>query len=92
MRGFGGVLSFEVRGGIEAAKALLAGLSLPIYAPSLGGVETLITLPALSSHSGVPAAQRGIMGITDSLLRVAVGIEDEQDLWEDFSRALDRLR
>lgn len=86
--GFGGVVSFEPRGGTEAAERLISRLSLPIVAPSLGGVETLVTRPATTSHSGVPRADRLAVGVTDSLVRVAVGIEDPADLVEDFRQAL----
>ena len=78
--GFGGMLSFEVQGGVEAAETLLSRLRIPRSAPSLGGVETLITRPATTSHAGVPAKERIRMGISDSLVRVSVGIEDPGDL------------
>ncbi len=90
-KGFGGVLSFELHGGKPHAMALIEALTLPTLAPSLGGVETLITLPATSSHAGVPADERLKMGITDGLVRVAVGIEDPEDLCHDFRQALDSL-
>ena len=84
--GFGGMLSFDVRGGVEAADSLLTGLRIPRSAPSLGGVETLITRPATTSHAGVPADERVRMGISDSLIRVSVGIEDAGDLVADFEQ------
>jgi cystathionine beta-lyase/cystathionine gamma-synthase len=86
--GFGGVLSFELDGDVEAADAVLRKVKLPIVAPSLGGVETLITRPATTSHSGMPAQDRQKLGITDSLIRVSVGIEATEDLIEDFDQAL----
>ncbi len=86
--GYGGVLSFEPRGGIEAALRIIAALQLPIDAPSLGGVETLITRPAATSHAGIPPAEREAMGISEALVRVAVGIEAEADLVADFGQAL----
>jgi cystathionine beta-lyase/cystathionine gamma-synthase len=86
--GFGGMLSFELRGGVEAAKRALARLELPISAPSLGGVETLITLPATTSHSGMSAEDRRRLGITDGLVRLSVGIEAPEDLVDDFTKAL----
>ncbi|MDP6778543.1 MAG: aminotransferase class I/II-fold pyridoxal phosphate-dependent enzyme, partial [Candidatus Latescibacteria bacterium] len=89
--GCGGVLSFEVRGGVEAADRLIESLVLPISAPSLGGVETLITRPATTSHSGMTTKERAQAGISDGLIRVAVGIEAADDLCDDFEQALARL-
>lgn len=90
-RGCGGVLSFELRGGIEAATRLLQTLRLPIEAPSLGGVETLITRPAATSHSSMKPAERQRAGIAEHLLRVSVGIEATEDLVQDFTQALASL-
>ncbi|MCY3778349.1 MAG: PLP-dependent aspartate aminotransferase family protein [Candidatus Aminicenantes bacterium] len=89
--GFGGMLSFEARGGIAAAESLLNRLRIPRSAPSLGGVETLITRPATTSHAGVPPSERIRMGISDSLVRVSVGIEDPGDLVEDFEQGLEGI-
>ncbi len=89
--GYGGMLSFEVRGGVDAAEALLSRLRIPRSAPSLGGVETLITRPATTSHAGVPAKERIRMGISDSLVRVSVGIEDPGDLMGDFEQSLEGI-
>ncbi len=86
--GFGGVLSFELDGDLDAADSVLQKVRLPIVAPSLGGVETLITRPATTSHSGMPAEDRARLGITDTLIRVSVGIEATEDLIEDFDQAL----
>ena len=86
--GFGGVLSFELDGDVGAAESVLQKVNLPIVAPSLGGVETLITRPATTSHSGMPAEDRARLGITDTLIRVSVGIEATEDLIEDFDQAL----
>lgn len=85
--GFGGVLSFELAGDRDAM-TYLRRLKIPVIAPSLGGVETLVTLPARTSHAGVPAAERERMGISDSLIRVAIGIEDADELVADFVSAL----
>lgn len=87
-RGAGGVLSFAPKGGVTAANAILAKLSIPIVAPSLGGVETLVSLPARTSHLGVPPEERRKLGIGDDLIRVSVGIEAAEDLVEDFMNAL----
>ena len=89
--GFGGMLSFEARGGVAAAESLLNRLRIPRSAPSLGGVETLITRPATTSHAGVPPEERVRMGISDSLVRVSVGIEDPGDLIEDFEQSLEGI-
>lgn len=86
--GFGGVLSFELDGDVAAADSILQRVRLPIVAPSLGGVETLITRPATTSHAGMPAEDRHRLGITDGLIRVSVGIEATEDLIEDFDQAL----
>ena len=73
--GAGGVLSFELHGGVEAAERLLSKLVLPASAPSLGGVETLITRPVTTSHSGLSREELAAIGIADGLVRVACGIE-----------------
>lgn len=86
--GFGGMLSFELRGGVEAADAFMEKVKLPFVAPSLGGVETLITRPATTSHSGLTREHRLKLGITDGLIRLSVGIEATEDLLEDFDQAL----
>jgi cystathionine beta-lyase/cystathionine gamma-synthase len=86
--GFGGMLSFEVGGGVEAAERFMARTTLPVVAPSLGGIETLLTRPATTSHSGLSAAERERIGIRDGLIRVSVGIEHTDDLIADFGQAL----
>jgi cystathionine beta-lyase/cystathionine gamma-synthase len=82
------MLSFELRGGLQAARSFIARTELAIGAPSLGGVETLVTLPATTSHLGMKPEDRARLGITDSLVRVSVGLEATEDLIEDFGRAL----
>lgn len=86
--GYGGVLSLDLHGGVPAALSLIGRLRLGIEAASLGGVETLVTRPVTTSHAGVAPERRREQGITDSLIRVAVGIEDPADLLEDFRQAL----
>ena len=88
MRGFGGMLSFEVRGGFEAGVRTVEGLRIASLAVSLGGHETLVTHPASTSSVGIPKADRERAGITDGLIRVSVGLEDADDLIEDFDQAL----
>jgi cystathionine beta-lyase/cystathionine gamma-synthase len=84
----GGMLSFEPRGGDTAAERFMNAVTIPAVAPSLGGPETLVTRPALTSHSGMTREARLALGITDSLIRVSVGIEAGEDLIEDFGQAL----
>ena len=86
--GFGGVISFELEGTIDDAKAFLEKLELFALAESLGGVESLIELPALMTHASVPKEIRQQIGISDTLIRVSVGIEDVVDLIADFDQAL----
>jgi cystathionine beta-lyase/cystathionine gamma-synthase len=87
MRGFGGMLSFDV-GSFEAARTVLNGVRLHALAESLGGVETLISHPATMTHASVPADHRASLGLTDSLIRISVGIEDVEDLKADLAQAL----
>jgi cystathionine beta-lyase/cystathionine gamma-synthase len=87
MKGFGGLISFDV-GTIDAAKAVLPRFKLMSLAESLGGVETLISHPAVMTHASVPADRRAAIGITDGMIRISVGIEDVDDLKEDLDQAL----
>jgi cystathionine beta-lyase/cystathionine gamma-synthase len=91
LTGFGGMLSLRPAGGPDSAAALLDAVRLAYPAPSLGGVETLITRPALTSHAGMSAGDRERLGITDDLVRVSCGVEDAEDLIADFAQALDKL-
>lgn len=86
--GFSGMLSFELEGGMAAAGHFMQRVEIPIIAPSLGGVETLMTRPAITSHAGMSPADRAKVGITDGLIRVSVGIEAVNDLIADFGQAL----
>jgi cystathionine beta-lyase/cystathionine gamma-synthase len=88
LAGFGGMVSFELTGGLDAAERFIQRLTVPIVAPSLGGVETLVTRPATTSHAGMSRDERQAVGITDSLVRLSVGIEDVRDLVDDIDRAL----
>jgi len=88
MTGFGGVISFDIKGTLKDAKAFLDRLKLCYIAPSLGGVETLITHPAMVSYYSLSRKQRYALGITDTLLRLAVGIEDVSDIIADLDQAL----
>jgi cystathionine beta-lyase/cystathionine gamma-synthase len=86
--GFSGMLSFKLKGDVQTAGHFIHNTTLPIIAPSLGGVETLITRPATTSHSGMSPEDRQALGISDILIRVSVGIEATEDIIEDFDRAL----
>jgi cystathionine gamma-synthase len=88
MRGFGGVVSFVVKDGLEGARKVVDGARLARIAPSLGGVETLIEPPAIMSYFELTPEQRAQVGIEEGLVRLAVGIEDEGDLLADLDRAL----
>ena len=91
LSGFGGMLSLRLHGGEPAARALLDTVTLAYSAPSLGGVESLITQPAITSHAGMSAEDREKIGITDDLVRISCGIESTQDLITDFGQALDQV-
>jgi len=86
--GFGAMITFEVTGGLKAAKTFMAALDIPIMAPSLGGPETLMTRPAITSHAGLTSEARRGLGISDGLIRCSIGLEDADDLIEDFTQAL----
>ncbi len=88
MRGGGGVLSFEVQGGLEGAKRFSNAVSLIRVAPSLGGVESLLSIPCLTSHAMLTPEERERAGIADGLVRVAVGTEEARDLRTDLEEAL----
>ncbi len=89
--GFGGMLSLEVQGGQEGAERFMQKLTVPILAPSLGGVESLATRPAATSHVDLTPEERQRLGVTDSLIRVSIGIEATDDLIADFEQALAAL-
>jgi cystathionine beta-lyase/cystathionine gamma-synthase len=88
MRGGGGVLSFEVDGTGEDACRFAEALQLFTLAPSLGGVDSLITIPVITSHAMIRPEERRKMGVTEQLVRLAVGIENVEDLIVDLDRAL----
>ena len=90
MRGFGGMLAFDL-GSLDAARRVLNGVRLHALAESLGGVESLISHPASMTHASVPADRRAALGITDGLVRISAGIEDIEDLKEDLAQALERV-
>lgn len=88
--GFGGMVSFRIRGGLEEVKAFAGALEHFSLAESLGGVESLVAHPATMTHASMSPAAKARAGIDDSLIRLSVGIEDPEDLVQDILRALDR--
>jgi cystathionine beta-lyase/cystathionine gamma-synthase len=88
LSGYGGMLGVELRGGAAAADRFLRALTIATHAPSLGGVETLVSEPRFTSHASLTAAQRAEAGIPDGFLRFSLGLEDADDLIADFAHAL----
>ena len=88
MRGFGGMVSFTVRGGAERAHDFVRSMKLFSLAESLGGVESLVSIPAKMTHGSIPKEDRDRRGVTDGLIRLSIGIEDPDDLIEDLKDAL----
>jgi len=91
MKGFGSMISFGLKGGLEAGKILMNEVQLAILAVSLGGVETLIQHPASMTHSKMKPEDRLKAGITEGLVRFSVGIEDVEDLIDDLKQGLDKI-
>ncbi|HEY9679754.1 MAG TPA: cystathionine gamma-synthase [Drouetiella sp.] len=91
MRGFGGMVSVVVKGGLQNAKQFLDGTKLFSLAESLGGVESLIGHPATMTHASIPKEIREARGIVDGLVRLSVGIEDQDDLLKDIENALSKV-
>ncbi len=89
--GHGGMLSFEIKGGLKEANRFLENVKVFALAESLGGVESLIEHPALMTHASVPRELREQAGLTNSLIRVSVGIEHIDDLIADFDRAFKKI-
>ena len=89
MRGFGGVVSFRVRGDAQLTSRVVDGCKLATIAPSLGATETLIEQPALMSYFDKTTAEREAIGIFDDLVRLSVGLEDERDIIDDLAQALE---
>ncbi len=91
MSGFGGLVSFEIEGGLDCAQRFIHELQLPYLAPSLGGVETLVSHPATVSYYDLSREERLAIGISDELVRYAAGIEDCEDLVADIDQALGKI-
>lgn len=90
MTGFGGMISFKIKGGYKEVAAFIGALKVFSLAESLGGVESLVGYPAKMTHASIPYEERQKRGITDNLIRLSVGIEDVEDLLEDISQALEK--
>lgn len=88
MYGHSGIISFYLRGGLAESKRFLKALRVFTLAESLGGYESLAELPSVMTHASVPAEQRLVLGISDNLIRLSVGLEDVEDLLEDLALAL----
>ena len=91
MKGFSGMMCFELKGGIQAGKILMNSVELCALAESLGAVETMITHPASMTHAEVPEEERHARGLTDGLVRLSVGIEDPEDIVDDLKMALEKI-
>ena len=91
MRGFGGVVSFEVDGDGERAHRLIDALRIPTIGPSLGGVESMVSPLAVMGYAGISPEARAELGIRDELVRLCLGIEDTGDLVADLQQALDKI-
>ena len=89
MHGFGGMITFTLRGGLTAARKFLESVRVFSLAESLGGVESLIEHPGIMTHASVPEENRRALGIDDGLIRLSVGIEDIDDLIQDLSQAFE---
>lgn len=92
MHGFGGMITFFIKGGLTASRKFLESVEIFALAESLGGVESLIEHPAIMTHASVPAEQRKALGIDDSLIRLSVGIEDIEDLLADLKQAFEKTK
>lgn len=90
MSGYSGMLSFEVKGGVEAGQRLMNSVRLMSLAVSLGSVDTLIQHPASMTHAVMPKETRVRLGITDGLVRISVGIEDAEDIIADLEQGLEK--
>jgi cystathionine beta-lyase/cystathionine gamma-synthase len=84
------MLSYELKGDVEDVDRFMRTVNIPLIAPSLGGVETLLTRPAVTSHAGLTEEDRERSGITETLVRMSVGIESTDDIIEDLDQALSK--
>lgn len=91
MQGYGGIISIVLKGGFEAARKFCEGTHLFTLAESLGGVESLVNHPAVMTHASIPVERRVALGISDGLVRLSVGVEEQLNLASDLQRAMSRL-
>ena len=91
MRGFGGVVSFEIEGDSARAHRFIDALTIPTIGPSLGGVESMVSPLAVMGYANVSPEERAALGIRDELVRLCLGIEDTEDLIADLAQALERI-
>ena len=91
MKGFGGMITFFLKGGIDESRRFLENVHLFALAESLGGVESLVDHPAIMTHASIPKAVREQLGIFDNLIRLSVGIEDCEDLVKDLEVAFSKV-
>lgn len=91
MQGYGGIISIVLKGGFEAARKFCEGTHLFTLAESLGGVESLINHPAVMTHASIPVERRAALGISEGLVRLSVGVEEQLNLASDLQRAMSRL-
>jgi cystathionine beta-lyase/cystathionine gamma-synthase len=91
MSGFGGMVTIEVSGGVRSASRVVDSLQIAVNATSLGGVETLVSIPILTSHINMSKGELAQHGVTPGMIRISVGVEDIEDLKNDFARALRRV-
>ena len=91
MSRYGGMISFELKGGLKAGAILMDSVKLMTLAVSLGAIDTLIQHPASLTHSNIPKEHREKAGITDGLVRLSVGLENIEDLIADFDQALAKV-
>lgn len=82
------MITFYIKGKLEHASTFLSSLKMFVVAESLGGYESLAEHPAIMTHASVPEKQRAVLGISDTLIRLSVGLENEEDIIEDLSQAL----
>jgi len=92
MSGFGGMVSFQIKGGREAANRFFKDLKIFSFAESLGGVESLACYPPEMTHGAIPKKERIRRGITDGTIRLSLGLEDKEDLIADLADALDKAQ
>jgi len=92
MHGFGGMITFWLKGGITESRQFLENLHLFSLAESLGGVESLANHPAIMTHASIPLEKRNSLGIHDNMIRLSCGIEDVEDLLEDITNALNHIQ